>query len=103
MDVIVKNGSGRRGEIGVESIVAADNGKPYVQLAIDMSPAQLTPGKAREIALLLLESADASESDSVLMGFANDFLDMDLSQAAQFLNHFRIFRDQQRGTEADSA
>jgi len=103
MDVIVKRGSGRRGEIGVESIVAADNGKPFVQLSIDLSPAQLTPGKAREIALLLLESAAAAESDAALMAFARDFVGLDEMRSGQMLAQLREQREKARGSAVDSA
>lgn len=103
MDAIVKKSDRKRGEIGVNGIVAMDNGRPYVQLTIDVSPAQLTPGKAREIALLLLETADAAEGDSVLMAFARNEIGLDDIRAAQLLDQFRQSRDKARGREVESA
>jgi hypothetical protein len=64
---------------------------------------QLSPAKAREIALMLLESADASESDAVLMGYARDVLDLNEQGSAQLLNQFRAYRERQRGKAAESA
>lgn len=93
----------RQGEISVQSIVSSENGKPYVQFACDISPTQFTPGKAREIALMLLESADASESDAVLMAFARERIGLDQVGAAQLLDQLRQQREKVRGTEVSSA
>jgi hypothetical protein len=93
----------RMGEISTQGIVSSENGKPYVQFALDISPTQFTPGKAREVALMLLEAADAAESDAVLMAFARESIGLDQAGAAQLLNQFRKAREQARGTEASSA
>lgn len=93
----------RMGEISTQGIVSSANGKPYVQFALDISPTQFTPGKAREVALMLLEAADAAESDAVLMAFARESIGLDDTGAAQLLNQFRKAREQARGTEASSA
>jgi len=74
-----------------------------VQLSIDLSPAQLTPGKAREIALLLLESAAAAESDAALMAFARDFVGLDEMRSGQMLAQLREQREKARGSAVDSA
>jgi len=102
MDVIVDKGD-RRGEFSVSSIYGYATQKPYVNIEVSMSPMQCSPAKAREMALMLLESADASESDSVLIGYAKDVLDLDDQRAAQLLNQFRQYREKQLGTEAKSA
>jgi hypothetical protein len=102
MDVIVKRDQ-RKGEISTEAIVSSQNGKPFVQFACDISPTQFTPAKAREIALMLLEAADASESDAVLMGYARDVLDLDQQASAKLLNQFRQYRETARGKAANSA
>jgi len=52
---------------------------------------------------MLLEAADAAESDAVLMAFARDQIGLDDTGAAQLLNQFRKSREQARGTEAKSA
>lgn len=93
----------RMGELSIEEIVSAQNGAPYVQFALDISPTQFTPGKAREIALMLLEAADAAENDAVLMAFARDQIGLDQAGAAQLVNQLRKAREQARGTEANSA
>ena len=102
MDAIVKRGKGH-GQVHVGSLVSTANGKPYVELSLDVSPAQLTPGKAREVALLLLECSDAAESDSVLMAFARDSIGLDEVRSAQLLGQFRRYRERMRGKEADAA
>jgi hypothetical protein len=93
----------RTGEISTEGIVSAQTGKPFVQFACDISPTQLTPGKAREVALMLLEAADAAESDAVLMAFARESIGLDDVRAAQLLDQFRKSREKARGTEVESA
>ena len=93
----------RQGEISTQGIVSSQNGKPFVQFACDISPTQFTPGKAREIALMLLEAADAAESDAVLMTFARDSIGLDDTRAAQLLDQVRKAREQSRGTEVSSA
>lgn len=93
----------RMGQISAEGIVSSQNGRPFVQLSIDISPTQLTPGKAREVALMLLEAADASESDAVLMAFARDHIGLDQLGAAQLIQQLRQSREQQRGKMAGAA
>lgn len=93
----------RQGEISVQSIVSSQNGKPFVQFACDISPTQFTPGKAREVALMLLESADAAESDAVLMAFARESIGLDQAGAAQLIQQLRKQREKARGTEVSSA
>lgn len=102
MDVIVDKGA-RSGDFVVSSIYGYTSKKPYVNVEVSMSPMQMSPAKAREIALLFLECADASESDAVLIGYAKDVLDLGERGAAQLLNQFRHYREKQRGTEASSA
>ena len=102
MDVIVPKGD-RRGDFVVSSIYGYKNQKPYVNVDVSMSPMQMSPAKAREIALMLLSSADASESDAVLIGYAHDVLALDERGAAQLLDQLRKYRDKALGREASSA
>lgn len=102
MDAIVVQGA-RSGEFSTSSIYGYKSKKPYVNLEVSVSPMQLSPAKARECALMLMESADAAESDAVLIGFARDTLGMDEQGSAQLLNQFRLYREKQRGMEAQSA
>jgi hypothetical protein len=54
----------------VQGIVAARNGKPYVQLSNqDAMIAQLTIAEARSIALDLFRAASYAEADAMLHGF----------------------------------
>jgi hypothetical protein len=99
----ITGGGAQRGEFATSSIYGYASKEPYVNLEVSVSPMQLSPAKARECALMLLESADASESDAVLIGYARDVLDLDMQGAAQLLNQFRQYREKQRGTEAQSA
>ncbi len=102
MQAIVKP-SQRSGSIGVASSYGAATKRPYVELTCDISPIQFSPAKAREIALLLLECADAAESDAVVIEFGRHVLDLDEQHAAQLLEQFRRFREFRRGKEVDVA
>jgi hypothetical protein len=102
MDVIVPRDD-RRGDFSVASIYGYKSQKPYVNVEVSISPMQCSPAKAREIALMLLESADASESDAALIGFARDALGMSETDQAKLVNQFRQYRTAQRGTSADAA
>jgi hypothetical protein len=102
MDVIVKRGA-QMGQISVNTSYGYDTQRPYVDLHVDHSPAQLTPGKAREIAMRILEMADASESEAILMGFARDQLELSIAEAGKLLNLLRQYRERSLGTKAESA
>lgn len=102
MGAIVDKGD-RRGEFAVSSIYGYATQKPYVNIETSMSPMQVSPGKAREMALMLLESADAAESDAVLIGYTRDVLGLDESQSAKLLSEFRQYREKARGAEARTA
>jgi hypothetical protein len=102
MDVIVPRDD-RRGDFSVSSIYGYKTQKPYVNVEVSISPMQLSPAKAREIALMLLESADASESDATLIGFARDALGMSETDQAKLVNQFRQYRETARGKAANSA
>ena len=102
MDVIVVRDD-RRSDFSVSSIYGYTSKKPHVNVEVSVSPMQMSPAKARETALFLLESADAAESDAVLIGYARDVLDLDDHGAAQLLAQFRAYREKQLGTKADSA
>lgn len=102
MDVIVPRDD-RRGDFRVSSIYGYKSQKPYVNVETSMSPMQCSPAKAREMALMLLEAADASESDAVVIGFARDALGMSETDQAKLVNQFRQYRETARGKAANSA
>ena len=102
MGAIVTGGR-RQGQISVASTYGATTQKPYVELTTDVSPLQLSPAKAREIALMLLEAADASESDALLARFARETLNLDQVGQAKLIDQFRRTREQQRGETIGAA
>jgi len=93
----------RRGEIEVASVMSHQDGEPMVDLWVSLSPAQLSPGKARELALMLLEAADAAESDAALSAFARSQLGLDTVQVAGLVGQVRALRERRRGKAVDSA
>lgn len=95
----------RRGSIEIASIYSSKTHQPLVEVRIDLSPTHLSPGKAREIALLLLEAADAAESDAALMGYAQseNGLGLDMASASKLLAQVRQYREQQRGNKVETA
>lgn len=93
----------QRGDLDVASILSAQDGEPYVDLWASISPMQLSPGKAREIALLLLEAADAAESDAALSAFARAEMGLEDAQAAALIAHLRARRAHRRGKAVDAA
>lgn len=94
---------GIRGTFEVVSGYSAQRHEPFVEVAIDLSPTQISPGKAREMALILMECADAAESDAVMVEFARNKLGLDVAQATQLLGQFRAYREQSRGKAVESA
>jgi hypothetical protein len=79
--------------IHVESMVASRDGMPFVVLKWGDERGQLTPDEAREHAHLILEAADAAESDAFIFKFVTEKIQIP-EQAAQILLEFRKFRDQ---------
>lgn len=102
-EAITINRRGLRGQFEAGSGYSSQRNEPYVEIAIGLSPAQFSPAKAREIALLLLECAEAAESDAAIMTFAREGMDLDRAQAAQLLDLFRQQRDKRRGGKVDAA
>lgn len=98
----IKTPGQRRGDLTVASLYTPD-GRPVVELTADTSPAQFSPAKAREIALLLLEAADAAESDALIAAFGREVLDLDMVEAARLIDRFRRLRETRRGKGATSA
>lgn len=98
----IKTPGQRMGNLSVASIFTPD-GRPFVELTMDTSPAQFSPAKAREIALLLLEAADAAESDAALAQFGREVLDLDMAGSARLIDQFRRLREARRGKGARSA
>lgn len=95
----------RRGIAGVFEVVSGYSSQrlePFVEVSVNMSPFQISADKAREMGLMLLECAEAAESDAQIMSFATSALDMDQAEAARLLDLFRQAREQRRGRKVDS-
>lgn len=73
--------------------------QPYVQVLIEAADwmTQMPPAKARELALNLLEAAEAAEGDGFLVTFLQDVVGVpDVTIQAQILDQFRQYREQQQ-------
>lgn len=80
----------------------ANQRKPYVQVLIKAADfmTQMPPDKARELAMNLLEAAEAAEGDGFLMGFLQDDIGIeDVEKQAQVLHLFREYREQRRNQD----
>ena len=76
----------------VQGIVAARDGKPYVQLADDNGLiGQFTIAETRSIAMDLLRSASYAEADAMLHGFFKK-LDLPTGALGKLMMDFRDFR-----------
>lgn len=89
----------REKQVVVRSMYGHHNQRGLVVLKLEEEMAQLTPTKAREIAGMLLEAADAAESDHFIVKFMRETIGLGEQQAAQVLMDFRKLRDELR--EAD--
>lgn len=99
---VVKTPGRRLGDLSVASVYTPD-GRALVELTTDTSPSQFSPGKAREIGLMLLEAADAAESDALIARFGRETLDLSIVQAAQLIDQFRKLRERARGEHTEAA
>jgi hypothetical protein len=84
-------------EILVESGVSYPDFRPFVTLRLGDQRGQLDPAEARQHALLILEAADAAESDAFIVQLLEQRVDMRHDQIARVLADFRTFRAQVRG------
>lgn len=94
-------------EGGNISIHSSAGKRPFVTLGIanpteSANPiVQMSSDQAREIALQILEAADASESDGFIAAFAQQQLGASQEQAAALLQEFRRYRERLRGKEEE--
>lgn len=96
LDSFMTQKCGGRGAFEVASGVSAQTGEPYMEIWIDHSPAQFSPDKAREIGLLLIESADAAETEALLMTFLKG-AGLEMEDSAKLLYQLRQMREKRRG------
>jgi hypothetical protein len=76
--------------IEVQSIVSAADRTAYVQ--IRGAVGQMTPDEARDLALNLLQAAEAAQTDALILRFVRDALDGDERAAAVLLGELRQMR-----------
>ena len=91
-------------EITVQSMVSMRTREPMVSIywPKDVDAAQLTPDKAREFALSVLQAAEAAEQDEFMFTFATKRIGVDEASAAGLINEYRLHRGQERGPDGQT-
>jgi len=84
--------------ITVSSGYGGNTQKPFVMMESEEldTPIQMDPATARELALNLLQCADAAESDGFIVEFMKKELKADDRHTIVLLREFRKFREQSR-------
>lgn len=80
-------------QIVVSSGFGGNTQRPYVTLTTTNPMIQMGVSTARQIALQILEAAEAATSDGVIIQFGKDQMDLDERAAGQLLSVFRAFRE----------
>lgn len=95
----------QEGMISVNSGYGRNTRQPFVTLSL-ANPAesanpfiQMSTIQARAQALIILEAADAADSDGFLMEWLTSEAQVDVEQAAQLLLAFRTYRERLRSRE----
>lgn len=79
--------------IYISSLYGYNTGQPAVSLKIDgVEVSQMSPAKAREVAMMLLISAEAAVGDAFIFSFLTERIQADTRQAAGLLREFRDWR-----------
>lgn len=85
--------------IKVTSGYGGNTRQPYVEINAEFlkAPLQIAPEEARDLAMNLLEAAEASEQDAFIFEFHSDLIDDPVSEkeniGASMLIEFRKWRD----------
>ena len=81
--------------IRVESGYGGNTRQPFVEIKDDRlkSPMQISPEEARDLALNLLEAAEAAEQDAFMFEFVSKDLNAGDQAAANIIGEFRKWRD----------
>jgi hypothetical protein len=103
LEAMTNRRRGLAGSFEVVSGYSAQRNEPFVEVAVDLSPFQVSPAKARELGLLLLETAEEAESDALISDFAKQQIGLDQLRTAQLLDTFRKARQRKRGRSVDTA
>jgi hypothetical protein len=84
----------------VSSGYGGNTREPFVEIKMDYPkdhPLQIHPDEARQLAMNLLEAAEAADTDSFLFEFVSKDLNTGDKAAAGILMEYRKFRDERRG------
>lgn len=81
-------------ELWVKSIYGWKASQPFVELHFEDVVVQLEPDKAREVARMLCESAEAAEQDAFLFEWAVKDAGVSEGGAASLLHQFRKWREE---------
>ena len=79
--------------------VSLFDGKPFVEIKTSENVQKMRPDKAREIGMMLIESAVEAERDAALVYGVKNTLHMQDTDAARILTMIRENRDQFAGLE----
>jgi len=86
--------------IRVSSGFGSNTREPFVQIDMDYPkehPLQIHPDEARDLAMNLLQAADAADSDEFIFLFFSKIMGGSDNAGAKSLIEFRKFRDERRG------
>lgn len=90
-------------ELWVKSIYGAQARQPFVGLHFQDTVIQLEPEKAREVARMLFEAAEAAEQDAFLFEWAVKDAGVSEGGAASLLHQFRKWREERNGSNDTGA
>lgn len=78
--------------IHISSMFGYNTGQPAVSLVVHGVETQMSPARAREVAFMLLQAAEAAVGDAYLFSFANERVGVDVQSAANLIEEFRQWR-----------
>lgn len=90
----------REKQFRIQGAFGSRHGQPFVQITLGGEFVQVSPAKARQLGMMLLEAAEMSEGDAFLVGFVADMVGhMTREHSAVLLHDFREFRSKRRALE----
>lgn len=88
---------GEDSELWINSIYGSKAREPFVEFHYQDTVIQFSPEKAREVAMMLLESAEAAEQDGFLIEWAEKECGATEEGAVKILAFYREWREKRRG------
>ena len=88
----MKAAPGTSPDVEVQGIVASVDKQPYVQMRAGEAAWQMSPAKARQHALIVLDAAVEAERDAATIAFCEQTMDMSEVAAGGFLHEMRNHR-----------